>query len=197
MAVTSTPANSAIDICARALILIGADPITSFDDGNNEALVASNVYEDIARASLTSSRWRFSTNQAILNRLTDAPTGRYDAAYQLPDGWLMTHAVTVNDTPIEYQTYGNKIYADEDATSVVILDYTYRAEETDFPSYFTIALELELARVFAFSLARDAQLANLMAQQAQTAMMKARTIDSQQQTTRKLNTSRFIAQRRS
>ena len=197
MAVTSTPANSAIDICARALILIGADPITSFDDGNNEALVASNVYGDIARASLTSSRWRFSTNQAILNRLTDAPTGRYDAAYQLPDGWLMTHAVTVNDTPIEYQTYGNKIYADEDATSVVILDYTYRAEETDFPSYFTIALELELARVFAFSLARDAQLANLMAQQAQTAMMKARTIDSQQQTTRKLNTSRFIAQRRS
>jgi len=58
-------------------------------------------------------------------------------------------------------------------------------------------LELELARVFAFSLARDAQLANLMAQQAQAAMMKARTIDSQQQTTRKLNTSRFIAQRRS
>ena len=35
MAVTSTPANSAIDICARALILIGAEPITSFDDGNN------------------------------------------------------------------------------------------------------------------------------------------------------------------
>ena len=185
MAVTSTPANSAIDICARALILIGADPITSFDDGNNEALVASNVYEDIA------------TNQAILNRLTDPPTGRYDAAYQLPDGWLMTHAVTVNDTPIEYQTYGNKIFANEDANSVVVLDYTYRAEEVDFPSYFTIALELELARVFAFSLARDAQLANLMAQQAQTAMMKARTIDSQQQTTRKLNTSRFIAQRRS
>ena len=31
MAVTSTPANSAIDICARALILIGAEPITSFE----------------------------------------------------------------------------------------------------------------------------------------------------------------------
>ena len=111
MAVTSTPANSAIDICARALILIGAEPITSFDDGNNEALVASNVYEDIARATLTSTRWRFATNQAILNRLTDPPTGRYDAAYQLPDGWLMTHAVTVNDVAIEYQTYGDKIFA--------------------------------------------------------------------------------------
>ena len=197
MAVTSTPANSAIDICARALILIGAEPITSFDDGNNEALVASNVYEDIARATLTSTRWRFATNQAILNRLTDPPTGRYDAAYQLPDGWLMTHAVTVNDVAIEYQTYGDKIFANEDSTSEVILDYTYRAEETDFPSYFTVALQFELARVFAFSIARDSQLSNLMGEQAQISMMKARSTDSQQQTTRKLNISRFIAQRRS
>ena len=46
------------------------------------------------------------------------------------------------------------------------------------------ALELELARVFAFSIARDAPLANLMAEQANIAMMKARTTDSQQQTTR-------------
>lgn len=197
MPVTSTPANSSIDICARALILIGAEPITSFDDGNNEALVASNVYEDIARSTLVASRWRFSTNQAVLNRLTAAPTGRYDAAYQLPTGWLMTHAVTVNDVPIEYQTYGDKIYANEDVNAEVILDYTYRAEEQDWPSYFTIALEFELARVFAFSIARDAQLANLMGEQAQLSMIKARNIDSQQQTTRKLNTSRFIAQRRS
>jgi hypothetical protein len=36
-----------------------------------------------------------------------------------------------------------------------------------------------------------------MAQQAQIAMAKARTLDSQQQTTRKLSTSRFIAERRS
>jgi hypothetical protein len=197
MAVTSTPANSAIDICSRALILIGAEPITSFDDNNNEALIASNVYEDIARSALVNSRWRFATNQMVLNRLTETPTGRYDAAYQLPTGWLMTHAVTVNDIPIEYQTYGNKIYCNESVTSEVVADYTYRAEEYDWPSYFTIAVQYELASVFAFSLARDAQLAKLMSDQAQLAMMKARGLDSQQQTTRKLNTSRFIAQRRS
>lgn len=197
MAVTSTPANSAIDICSRALILIGAEPITSFDDNNNEALIASNVYEDIARSALVNSRWRFATNQMVLNRLTESPTGRYDAAYQLPTGWLMTHAVTVNDIPIEYQTYGSKIYCNESTTAEVVADYTYRAEEYDWPSYFTLAVQYELASVFAFSLARDAQLAKLMGDQAQLAMMKARGLDSQQQTTRKLNTSRFIAQRRS
>jgi len=196
MAVSSTPANSPIDVCSRALILIGADPITSFDDGNNEALIASNMYEDVARSSLVNTRWRFATNQVVLNRLSDAPTGRYDAAYQLPSGWLMTHAVTVNDTPIEYQTYGNKLYCNEASASQLVLDYTYRAEEQDWPSYFTVAVEYDLASVFAVSLARDQGLAQLMSNQAQASMIRARNLDSQQQTTRKLITSRFITNRR-
>lgn len=197
MAVTSTSANSAVDICARALILIGADPITSFDDGTTESLVSVNMYEDLARASLVNARWRFSTNQAVLNRLTAAPTGRYDYAYQQATGTLMVHAVTVNDLPIEYQIYGDKIYANTSASDVVIADYTYRANEEDWPSYFTIAVEYALATLFATSIARDANLASLMKQAANEAMAKARSLDAQQQTTRKLVTSRFITDRRS
>jgi len=196
MAVSSTPASSPIDVCSRALILIGAEPITSFDDGNNEALIASNMYEDIARSSLVNTRWRFATNQAVLNRLTAAPTGRFDAAYQLPSDWLMTHVVTVNDTPIDYQTYGDKLFCDQSSTSELVLDFTYRANEQDWPSYFTVAVEYELASVFAAALARDQSLAQLMSQQASVSMIKARNLDAQQQTTRKLTTNRFIVNRR-
>jgi hypothetical protein len=193
----STTADSPIDICARALILIGADPITSFNDGTTEALVSVNMYEDVARAALVNSRWRFSTNQAVLNLLSAAPTGRYDRAYQLPTDLLMLHAVTVQDLPIEYQIYGSKVFADTDPSDVVIADYTYRAEEEDWPSYFTLAVEYALAVVFATSIARDSNLASLMKTQANEAMAKARSLDSQQQTARKLVTSRFIAERRS
>ena len=196
MAVSSTHASSPIDVCSRALILIGADPITSFDDNSNESLIAVNMYEDIARSALVNSRWRFATNQSVLNRLSEAPTGRYDAAYQLPSGWLMTHAVTVNDNIIEYQTYGSKLFCDEPSTSSLILDYTYRADEQDWPSYFTIALQYELASAFAVGLARDQGLAQLMSSQAQISMIRARSLDSQQQTSRKLRTSRFISNRR-
>ena len=62
---------------------------------------------------------------------------------------------------------------------------------------FTIAVEYALAMVFATSIARDASLAALMEKQATNAMAKARSLDSQQQTTRKLVTSRFITNRRS
>lgn len=197
MAVTSTTANSAVDICARALILIGADPITSFDEDTTEALVASNMYEDVARASLVNSRWRFATNQAVLNLLSAAPTGRYDRAYQLPTDLLMLHAVTVQDLPIEYQIYGDKIFADADAADVLVADYTFRALEQNWPSYFTIAVEYALAVVFATSIARDPTLGSLMREQGRESMAKARSLDSQQQTARKLTTSRFIAERRS
>ena len=63
--VTSTVSNSAVDIAAKALILVGAEPITSFGDGTTESLITSNLYEDVAQTALVNARWRFSTNQAV------------------------------------------------------------------------------------------------------------------------------------
>ena len=190
-------ANTPIKVCSRASVLIGGDEIQSFTDGTLESSVADSIYEDIARTALTNTRWRFATNQQQLNRLTLAPVGRWDAAYQMPASSLMIHAVTVNEVPIEYDTYGDKIYTDSSANDIVIADFIYRADEQDWPSFFTLAVQHMVAGAFAISIARDATLSQLMDQKAQFYMAQARRLDSQQQTTRKLNTSRFIAQRRS
>lgn len=195
MATQSTVASSGIDICSRALILIGADPITSFSDGTTESNVAVNVYEDVARAALVNSRWRFATNQQKLALLTDAPTGRYDVAHQLPTDLLMLHAVTVNDNLIEYAVYGDKVFSDSSTSDNLVADYSFRADETTWPSYFTLAVEYSIAIIFATSIARDSSLAQLMQQQAERSMAKARNLDAQQQTTKKLTTSRFITSR--
>ena len=136
MATQSTVASSGIDICSRSLILIGADPITSFSDGTTESNVAVNVYED-------------------------------------------------------------EVFSNLSATDVVIADYSFRADESNWPSYFTLAVEYALAIIFSTSIARDSSLATLMQAQAERSMAKARNLDSQQQTTSKLTTSRFITSRRS
>lgn len=191
------PANTPIKICSRASVLMGGSPIASFQDGTVESDVCDAMYEDVARASLTNTRWRFATNQSVLSRIVSPPTGRFDAAYQLPASMLMMNAITVNDLPIEYDIYGDKAFCNAVDTDVVIADYIFRASEGNWPPYFTIAVEFAMAGVLAISVARDAQLASLMEQKANLYMMQARRLDSQQQTTRKLNTSRFIAQRRS
>jgi len=191
------PANTAIKICSRASILMGGNPIQSFSEGTAESDVVDAMYEDIARAALTNTRWRFATNQAQLSRLEAAPTGRFDAAYQLPNDLIMLSAVTIGDEPIMYDTYGDKVYCDATENDVVIADYIFRADESNWPPYFTIAVEFQVAAMLAVSVARDAQLASMMEQKGELQMSRARRLDSQQQTTRKLNTSRFIAQRRS
>ncbi len=193
----STVANSAIDIASRALVLIGAEPITSFDSSSTEALVATNMYEDTVRAMLSTARWRFATEQAVLNQLSDVPTGRFDIAHQLPSNLLVLHGVTVNDNLIEFTVYGDKVFSDAATTDSLVADFTFRADEVDFPSYFSLALQYSLASIFATSIARDDRLMQLMETKANQLMAKARNIDAQQQTTRKLVTSRFISNRRS
>jgi hypothetical protein len=193
----STVANSAIDIASRALVLIGAEPITSFDSSSTEALVASNMYEDTVRAMLSTARWRFATEQSILNQLSDVPTGRFDIAHQLPSNLLVLHGVTINDRLIEFTVYGDKVFSDSTTADTLVADFTFRAEEVNFPSYFSLALQYSLASIFATSIARDDRLMQLMETKANQLMAKARNIDAQQQTTRKLSTSRFITNRRS
>jgi len=190
-------ANTPIKVCSRASVLIGGDEIQSFTDGTLESTVADAVYEDIVRAALTNTRWRFATNQQQLNRLTEKPTGRWNAAYELPSDTLLVHALTVNDLPVKYDIYGSKAYNNEGEASVVVADYTFRADEQNWPSFFTLAVQHMLAGSFAISIARDASLSQLMDQKAVMYMAQARRADSQQQTTRRLNTSRFITQRRS
>ena len=194
---TSTRANSAIDIASRALVLIGAEPITSFDSSSTEALVATNMYEDTVRAMLSTARWRFATEQSVLNQLTDVPTGRFDIAHQLPSNLLVLHGVTINDRLIEFTVYGDKVFSDSTTSDTLVADFTFRADEVDFPSYFSLALQYSLASIFATSIARDDRLMQLMETKANQLMAKARNIDAQQQTTRKLSTSRFISNRRS
>jgi len=190
-------ADSALDICSRASLLIGGDAISAFDAGTAEAEVANAVYEDITVAALTGSRWRFATKQAELTRNATAPTSRWDAAYDFPADLLMLNTVTVNDIVIEYDIYGDQVYTNATSTETVVADYSYRALEADWPSYFTLAVQFQIASMLALSVARDATLAGAMEAQGERQMIKARRLDSQQQTTRKLDTSRIIAQRRS
>ena len=157
-----TAANTPIKICSRASLLIGGDAIQSFEDGSSEASVAAAMYEDIARAALTNTRWRFASDQAVLNRLANAPTGRWDAAYQLPSECIMVSAVTIDEAQVRFDTYGRKVFCNAVETDEVVADYIFRADESDWPPYFTIAVEYLMAGVLAVSVARDGSLAQMM-----------------------------------
>lgn len=191
-------ADTKVDICARALIMIGAQPISSFDDGSTEALVASNIYENITQSILCRHRWKFATEQQQLSLLADAPTGRWEYAYQLPTSpdLLQLNTITVADVPIEYARYGDKVFVNGyDSNTSVIADYIFRQDESEFPAYFKLGLEYTLASIFAGSVARDAAMIKQFSDEAERQILIAKNTDSQEVTNKRLSTKRFIKNR--
>tara|TARA_B100001142_G_scaffold135702_1_gene137148 strand:+ start:4937 stop:5554 length:618 start_codon:yes stop_codon:yes gene_type:complete len=189
----STASTSDIDIASRALVLIGAEPISSFSGTTTESQVATNLYEDIVRSSLTQTRWRFASNIAQLSRLTDVPVdeSKYASAYQIPTESLIIHGIAVNGQQIDYDIFTKKIFCNANTNDIVIGEYTYRPDTTEFPPYYILGLQFHLASVFSGAIAEDENKSLLFEQKAQQQYMIARNIDSQQTTTERLNLNRF------
>lgn len=187
-----------IDITNRALVLVGSNKIASFTDSSTEANVADELYEEYVESILTRSRWDFATEQQQLSLLADAPTGRYEYAYQMPTSpaVIQIHTVTVNDFPIQYERYGNKIFVNGyGSNSVLVMDYIFRPDESTFPPYFRHALIYKLASAFAGSIARDAALVSQFDTLAERQILIARNTESQESTSNRLNTDKFLTNR--
>ena len=189
-----------VDIASRALVLVGANPISSFTDNSTEALITNTIYEEVVESTLAESHWRFAMGQKQLSLLADAPVTRYEYAYQMPSDPAVITIMTVtnSDNPIPYARYEDKIYLNGyGSESKVFMDYVFRQDESLFPTYFRLALIYKLASAYGGSLGRDTDLINSYETKAERQLIKARNIASQETTTQKLNTTRFIAERRS
>ena len=178
------------DICNKALVLVGANIITSFDEATTASTVAGQLYESTLEAMLTRIRWRFATKQLQLSYQATAPLGRFKSAYQLPADALLIHTVTVNDNVIAFDRYGDKIFADTGSNDTLICDYTFQTSEAEFPSYFKQCMVFELASLFAGAIARNDNLSTLYQQRAIAQIAIAKSTDSQAQTTKRMDVNR-------
>jgi hypothetical protein len=81
-------ALTALALCSRALLRLGAQPVASLDEGTAEAEVAANLYAPVRDGLLSAHPWSFATGQAALPRLAAAPHADLAHAFQLPPGFL-------------------------------------------------------------------------------------------------------------
>jgi hypothetical protein len=165
---------TSIDLASNALLLIGEETISSFTDDSTAALVAANLYELTFESLLTLHPWRFASKQATLSRLTDTPVTEWSYAYQLPADFMV--AQHIDDGNEMYQIYGDKLYSNNTS---IILDYTFKPDESFLPAYFAELLEYRLASVFAIPITESTSKGEYYASLAIRQMTKAKTIDSQ------------------
>ena len=186
--------STSVQLCSRALVMIGANPITALDgtDTSTEATVAIQIYETAVSDLLSRCRWRFAAKQALLAATSGSALARWDATFDLPADVLVIHGLTLGGKRVEFDRYGDQIGAACLTTDAPVIDYGYRATESVWPSYFDSYVELHLAAIFAYAIANQLDLSDFLEKKAARAFAFAKNQDGQGRTTKKLETSRFL-----
>jgi hypothetical protein len=172
-------ALTALILCSRALLKLGAQTIASFDEGTAEAEVAANLYPSVRDAMLSSHPWSFATGQGTLARLAAVPAADHRHAYALPPALL--RVLSAGDTGrgdgLHYRIQENRLHTDAEQ---VTLSWIFRPEEGAFPPFFASALIARLAAEFCLPLTENASRADILHRLAEQEIRHARTLDSQQ-----------------
>lgn len=174
-------ALSAIALCSRALLMIGAASLSSFDEGTAEAEVAANLYPSVRDALLSSHPWNFATRAEWLARLAAAPQADFQEAFALPDDCL--RVLSAGRGPraqgLVYRVVGRELHCDSDQ---VLLRYLRRVGEETFPAFFDQALIARLAAEFCLPLTESTSRAEFLYRLSQEEMRRARLTDAQEHT---------------
>lgn len=173
-----------VSLCSKALLKIGAQTMTSFEDGTVEAEVAANLYPITRDALISSYPWSFAQAQRKLARLDLKPVADFEYAFLLPADYLRIISAGAKNkgSGLEYRIYENKIYTNSDE---VIITYLYRIDENLFPTFFSDSLVAKLAAEFCLPLTESASRAELLHKKAEDSIRQSRLIDAQQATPKK------------
>jgi len=142
--------TSDIKIASNALLLLGGETIASFTEPTTGSTIADNLYQSSLDGMLSAHRWRFATKTLKLSQLVGKGNGNFKYKYALPSDML--YLIKTDSSNDRYELYGKELHTQHNA---VTIDYIYKVDETELPSYFIKALEFYLAFQFAVPLTGD------------------------------------------
>lgn len=124
---------SSIELCSKALNKIGANSITSLDEGTVEADICSSIYSSLKQKLLSLYSWSFAIKTSNLEKTELAERYDYTYAYVLPIDFLRAIKIASGDS---YKIAGNYLFSDDNEVN---LEYVADVEESKFSPLFISA----------------------------------------------------------
>lgn len=177
---------SEVSICNVALIRCGTDTIMSLTEpGNKGARLCNAVYTDVRDALIRAHPWNFAVRRASLPRTGNAPAFEFANEFTLPEDCLKVQSVYC-EFPYRVERAkvgaGKVIVTDAEA---VRLEYIARVTDANqMDPTFRNALSLAIAATICVGINDNATLAKVIAEEAESALSLARSIDSHEGTPR-------------
>lgn len=140
--------DNAVSICSDALILLGAKPISSFNDGTDESNTADRLYPNVRDMTLSMYPWSFAYKKVKLARLITTPVNEWEYEYQLPGDRLGSPRAAFTSQSVgarpfkNWEILGDKLMCNE---KTVVIDYPYQTPEFAMPQYFVQLLKYMMA----------------------------------------------------
>ena len=146
--------DTEVKICNKALLLLGAESITSFTDGSTAGNACGLIYPDVKATTLGMYAWSFTIAKKELNRDVETPNSEWSYQFTMPNDMLtgVPRAVRASSTagsPLittwEMGTTLGGYSALLTNQTTIFIDYQRSVEEGNMPSYFTQLLTYQLA----------------------------------------------------
>jgi hypothetical protein len=181
-----------LQICSDALVLVGDEPITTFESDEARSVAAARRYPVLVREHLAWT-WGFNRRLARLARIEAAmPEGAlFTARYAMPVDMLLVIAPQIGGMNCEWELVDGELHVDATADQVVTLRYHGISDERTWSPRFVSALEMFLAADFALSLREEENLSGYWLKRAEVKIREARQADRTQEPGARIGMNRF------
>lgn len=178
-----TETANAVTICSNALLSLGAQPISSFDEAGgtaqlDRAKLAAGLYPQVRKAVLRSHPWNCAIRRVQLSPDAQAPEFGYAHRFLLPGDWLRTLAVgnPERNERIDFRAEGRYLLSD-----AVIFPLTYIADvdEHQWDSLLVDAMTATMAVRMAYPITKSAAMIETKTAELRAVMQQARSVDGQ------------------
>lgn len=165
-----------VSIASAASVLLGANPIQSFDEDTVEAQTAKVIYTSVYENLLSHRPWTFSREYKTPALITKEPSTGYKYAYQLGRG-----VVKVLDlgSPVPYRLIRQReLHTDVENPRVQV---QIKPKEQDLPQDFVLAFKYLLASAMALTITDNSTTAQYYDQKGTQLLMQAADNDLAQE----------------
>lgn len=182
--------SSQVDLANEALLLLGANTITSFTDNDSNAVLVNRFFPSERDAVLRSHRWNCAITTKNLASLAETPLMDWAYKFTLPTDPYCLRILDVRtvtgDIKLDHEIQGRQLLTEEAAVDIT---YVQRLEDiSQFDSLLYQALVFRMAWKLAFPIMRSHTVMGQMGQMYEAVVREARTIDSQEGTPETIET---------
>jgi hypothetical protein len=185
--------QTAVSICSNALLLLGDNPISSFDDSSDRARMASNLFEPARDYVLRRHPWNCAIKRVTLSPDATAPAFDWGYQFTLPADFLKVLSIGERDAEGEFRIEGRKLLCDDNP---LLLRYVFKNDNVgSWDPGLVWAMTSVMKALFAYPITQSTTMEQVVESVLRDVLRVTRGVDGQDDTPETLGDNPLLASR--